>query len=322
MNKKFVNRTIGKPLLLSVIVAVIVIAGIVVGAIFGFNKAATVDDMKLLTVNMDSFVYETELEKVEEICEEAFEDVSYKYSQKGVMSGADQEISYAFDKEENLDTVKKALADELQKAFPDFEIRVTVTTETVEKSLPTSYIVRAAIAGAIFCVLAFAYTAIRHNLATGSAISLAMWLSGALTFAVFTLTRIPVTTAFTYVLFFNLIVTAIAASFTFRKVDETLKTEAGKAMSVDELTQSSVATKEILIFVVATAIALVLVGAIATHTMRMFAISSLVALVVSTFSAWLFAPAVFAPLKKVSDKNAAKRARYDYKKDKKTSEEA
>ena len=86
---------------------------------------------------------------------------------------------------------------------------------------------------------------------------------------------------------------------------------------MEDRTQKSVATKEILVFTVASVIALVLLGAIATNAMRMVALWSLIALVVSVFSAWIFAPSVFVPLKKISDKKVANRARYDYKKEKK-----
>ncbi len=316
MNKKLTNRVIGKPFLLTLLLSLLVVAGIVVSAVFGLNKAATADDRQMLTVSMDSFVYETQLEKVEEIVDKHFDN--YDYSQQGAMSGASQEISYSFDPDEIFDdTALNALRAELEKAFPDFEIRVSVSSERVVNAFPMSYLVRALIAGAVFCVLAFAYTSARHGLATGSAVSLGMWSAGALTFAVFALTRIPVTTSFTYVLFFALIVSAIASSFTFRKIGESYKSEADKELTVEDRTQKSVATKEILVFTVASAIALVLLGAIATNAMRMVALWSLIALVVSVFSAWIFAPSVFVPLKKLSDKKAANRARYDYKKEKK-----
>jgi len=315
MNKKLTNRLIGKPFLLTLIVSLLVVAGIVVSAIFGLNKAATADDRKLLTVSMDSFVYETQLE-VDEICEKYFDN--YDYKQKGAMSGASQELSYSFSPDEILDDATlNALEKELSEAFPNFEIRVSVSSERVVKAFPMVYLVRALIAGAVFCVLAFAYTSARHNLATGSAVSLSMWTAGALTFSVFALTRIPLTTSFTYVLFFALIATAIVSSFTFRKIGESYKTEADKDLTVEERTQNSVATKEILTFTVVVAIALVLLGAIATHAMRMVAIWSLIALILSVFSGWIFAPSVFVPLKKLADKKAANRARYDYKKQKK-----
>ncbi len=323
MNKKFTNRVIGKPVLLALLSLIVIVAGIVVAAVCGFNKAATTDDAKFLSVNLENIVYERDLDKVEELCEKVFEKtgVDYNYVQYGEMQGGNQELAYVFDKDVKLDKAVATIKASLDAAYPDNFSYVTLHTEEVQASLPTDYIVWGAVASAIAAVLAFIYVSARHNLAAGLALCVAMLFGFGLTFAAFALTRIAVTTAFTYLMPFAMLATAIMAMCTFSKINELRKTEKGKELSAKELTEESVATKEILTFATIVAVALVLVGAIATYTMRMNAISALIALLFSTFAGWLVAPAVYMPLKAAADKRAANRARYDYKKDKKSKEE-
>jgi preprotein translocase subunit SecF len=51
---------------------------------------------------------------------------------------------------------------------------------------------------------------------------------------------------------------------------------------------------------------------------RLFAINSIVALVCATFTGLIIAPSLYIPFKKKADKKQAERARYDYKKEKKS----
>lgn len=319
MNKKFTNKVIGKPLLLALLSLILIVAGIVVSACCGFNKAATTDDAKVLSVNVENIIYEQNRDKVEELCEKVFEklDVDYNYVQYGEMQGGNQEIVYVFDKDVKLDNAVTAIQASLKVAYPDNFSYAMVHTEEVQASLPTNYIVWSAVASAIAAVLAFIYVSARHSLASGLSMFVAMVFGFGLTFAAFALTRIPVTTSFTYLMPFATFVTAIMAMCTFSKIKELAKTEKGKELSAKELTEESVATKEILTFAIIVAVALVLVGAIATYTMRMNAITAIIALLFSTFAGWLVAPALYVPLKAKADKRAANRARYDYKKDKK-----
>ena len=286
MNKKFTNRVIGKPVLLALLSLIVIVAGIVVAAVCGFNRAATTDDAKVLSVNLENIIYEQKLEDVEELCEKTFEkaDVDYNYAQYGEMQGGNQELVYVFDKDVDLSAVETVIETALKAAYPDNFSYVTTHVETVEVSLPTNYIVWSAVASAIAAVLAFIYVSIRHSLAAGLSLCAAMLFGFGLTFSVFALTRIPVTASFTYLMPFAMLVTAIMAMCTFSKIKDLAKSEKGKELSAKELTEESVATKEILTFAIVVAVALVLVGAIATYTLRINAITALIALVFSTFA--------------------------------------
>ena len=62
----------------SIIIAVVLIAAVALGIVFGgFNGATSMDDAKTLTVTMNKLVYNTQLEKVEEICENEFGSLKY-----------------------------------------------------------------------------------------------------------------------------------------------------------------------------------------------------------------------------------------------------
>ena len=135
-----------------------------------------------------------------------------------------------------------------------------------------------------------------------------------LTLAVVALVRIPVTTSVAYIGAFALLFTALTSMLTFNKMRENFKTDEYKAMSAEEAVSSSVQTKSVLFFALLSIIALVLVGAIAVTSVRWFAVAALVAVVMGTFSSLIFMPAIYLPMKKISDKRAAERARYDYKK--------
>ena len=324
MNKTKLQKLIAKPLVLAIISAVIVIAGLLVAAFAGFNLPATADVSKALTVEMDSFIYKPKIEDVENACEKAFSEkgVSYNYERKGESSGYKMEIVYFCDVDATLTEVATAIEASLATIEgADFSVRVATVSPT--DGISGKALFRMTIAGAVFAVLACAYVALRHKLAAGLTLFASMAFGAGLTCALLALTRIPVgTSTIAYAAFFAMLVTAVASTFTVLKASKTAKTEEGKTLPADELVASSLATKTILIFVASLAVALILVGAIATANVRWIAIASLVALVCAGVSALLLTPAFYIPLKKQADKKAAERARYDYKKTKKDVEES
>ena len=160
----------------------------------------------------------------------------------------------------------------------------------------------------------FVYVSVRYKLNMGIAGAVSSLVGTLLTLAVVALVRIPVTTSVAYVGAFALLFTALTSMLTFNKMRENFKTEEYKAMSAEEAVSSSVQTKSVLFFALLSIIALVLVGAIAVTSVRWFAVAALVAVVMGTFSSLIFMPAMYLPMKKISDKRAAERARYDYKK--------
>lgn len=324
MNKieKIVKSTIGKINILSIVSAVIVIAGIVMLAIFGYNAQATNDDANTLTVKVNQYAYSQHLDEIEEICENTFGDLRYEYTLKGEMSGDESEIVYVFEKDvdlketsENLTAAfAQATANGSESVLAGSSIGVTTNSEFVPDRLPFNSLLRTVLAGVGFGVLACLYVAIRQKFTNGLTLLASMSVSAALTCAIVLIVRIPVSASLVYVLFFNLLFTAIATTFTLNKVNKAQKEK--EDIEAEELISSNVAVCETLGFAAATAVALILFGAIATNLVRTFAAIALISVVVGLFAALFFAPAFYLPVKRFADKKAAQRARYDYKKTK------
>ncbi len=324
MNKleKFVKSTLGKINILSIVCAAIVVIGIVVLAVFGYSTDTTNDDVNTLTVKVNQYAYSQNLDEIEEICEELFADlaIDYEYVLNGEMSGDESEIVYVFktnvslkEASEKLTTAfNAATANDSGNALAGAIIDVTTNREVVPDKLPFNSLLRTVIAGVAFGVLACLYVTVRQKFTNGLTLIASMTVSAALTCALVLITRLPITASLVYVLFFNLLFTAIATMFTLNKVNAAQK-ENGE-IEAEELISSNLAVRSVLTFACTVAVALVLVGAIATNLVRMFAIISLMSLVVGVFSSLFFAPAFYLPVKRYADKKAAQRARYDYKK--------
>ena len=291
---------------LSVIMAIVLALSIAITAIFGVNYAATVNDQNTLTVTINSFFYNNRLDDVKDVCEKEFEKLSVAYTYNGEMNGDECELVYVFDKTAKLDDVKTAL----KKAFAektkdggewDAFIEVTTASETLQTNIPAGYIVRAAIAVAVFALLAFIYVALRYRLYMGVTVAIAIVLSAVMTSAVVLLARIPVTSSILYVAVISSVLAAIFTVFTLNKIRSNKE-----EISAEEKVYASIATKEILAITAALGVALVLVGAIATWSVRWFAICALVSLLVSALIGLVFVPAVYLPMKKVEDKAAGR----------------
>lgn len=322
MNKieKIIKSTVGKINILSIVCAAIVLVGVVVMAVFGFNTDAVSNDVNTLTVKVNQYAYTEYADKIEEICNGVFDelDLSYEYDMKGEMSGDESEIVYVFDKDVEL----KAATEKLTAAFntataeggvlAGANVGVSQNTEIALDRLPQKALIRTIIAGVGFGVLACLYVTIRQKFTNGLTLVASMLVGAALTSSLIIITRLPLTSSLVYVLFFNLLFTAIATTLTLNKVNAAQKDNAD--LEAEELITSNIAINQTLLFGAAMAISLLLIGAIATSAVRNFALISLIALVSGLFSALFFAPAFYLPVKRYVDKKAAQRSRYDYKK--------
>lgn len=295
--------------LLSVIMAIVLAASIVITAIFGVNYAATVSDQKTLTITINRYFYDNNLEDVKDVCEndKEFKKLSVKYIYNGEMSGDECELVYVFDASAKLDAVKASLGAKFADMTKDDGewdgafIDVSTASETLQTNVPTSQVVRAAIAVAVFAILAFIYVALRYRLYMGVTVAIAIVLAATLTAAVILLARIPVTSSVLYVGVISSVLAAIFTVLTMNKIRSNTE-----EISAEEKVYASVATKEIAAITAALGASLVLVGAIATAAVRWFAVSALVALLVSALIGLVFVPAAYLPMKKAEDKEAAR----------------
>ena len=292
---------------LSVIMAIVLALSIVITAIFGVNYAATVKDQNTLTVTVNSFFYNNRIDDVKAECEKEFKQLAVSYTYNGEMNGDECELVYVFDKATNLDAVKTALKTTFASKTQDGGewdgafIDVSTGKEVVQTNIPVGYTVRAAIAVAVFAVLAFVYVAIRYRLYMGVTVAIAIVLSAVMTAAIVLLTRIPVTSSILYVVVISSVLAAIFTVLTMNKIRSNTD-----ELSAEEKVYSSIATKEIAAITAALGAALVLVGAIATWSVRWFAICALVSLLVAALIGLVFVPAVYLPMKKAEDKAAGR----------------
>lgn len=308
-------KTVKKATLMSVLTAVVLVLGLVIALIFGGNHDVTSGSNQALKVTIDNYAFVNMIDEVEDICEDTFDGLKVKYSRAGEMSGSDSEIVYVFKADADLTSVKKALEtkfDEATKAGAALEGTFPIVSVVSEESygvLPASYIGKAAIACAVFAVLAFVYVSLRYRLAMGVVAAICAIVGGALTAALAVLVRIPLTTSAIYVVAVAALLSVVNTMFTFNKMRANMKSESA-AKSNEELVAQSVATKEIATLNGAIGVALVLVGAIASQPVRWFALLALIGVGVAFLVGWLYAPAIYLPVKKQADKNAAKKADY------------
>lgn len=321
--ENFVKACIGKFKLLSILTAVIVAAGVVCLAVFGYSTNTTNDDVTALTVRVNQYAYSQHLDTLEGVADGFFGEkgVDYEYAMKGEMLGDESEIVYVFDK--NV-TFTQAQISELQAKFDALtatdndsplagsSVKVSVNSEKALDRLPGEGLLRTVIAAVGFAVLACLYLAVRHHYASGVTLFVSLGVGAALTSALVLITRMPITGNLLYALFFNLLFTAVCVMFTLNNVRKTAKED--KKIDAESLINSSVAVGQVTGFAVAAVVALVLLGAVATSAVRWFAAIALLSVVAGVFASLLFAPAFYLVVKKFADAKDAQRARYDYKK--------
>lgn len=213
------SNTSKKATLFTVILTVILAAAIVIGAIFGFNPGKTVSNDKTITVSVNKFAYDTQLDVVVEECEDVFGSEKVSYEIKGEMSGDASEIVFVFDKDVNVkDLAQKLNAkfDELTKEGGALEysaIKAMANSNVTTGFVAKNYILRAAIAVVVFSVLAFIYVTIRQKWSNGIAAALAILFAATTTAAIVLFARIPVTASTMYAVCASSLFAAIAYVF-------------------------------------------------------------------------------------------------------------
>lgn len=318
-------KTIGKLKLWTLLGVVLIVAGIVIAAVFGFNADTTASDYKTLSVKLDSYETGARVERIDEICTGEIDKagLTVLYSQKNEFSNSSCEMLYVFSEDvttEKLDALKNAVSAVLETesepgVLYNTFVYATAGDEVVSSVLPEGYLWRAALAAAVALVLEFVYVSVRYKLNMGVTATVSSLMAVLLTVALTALVRIPVTTSVAYAAAFAMLYSMATGLVIFSRMRSAFKSDEYKEKSAEEAIASSVPAKGILFFAAACAVALVLVGAIATAAVRWFAVTAFLGLLAATFSSLLFLPAMYLPLKKSADKKAALRARYDYKKE-------
>ncbi len=282
--------------LVSIIIAAVLAVAIAVGVICGtsglgvFHKDVLLKDANTVTVSVNQYVYGTALEEVESECESVLSKHGIVYEMKGEMSGDVSEIVYVFNSDvkeltkavEELQTKLDALAE-----AKNAEISVTVNSEKAVGVLAAGYIWRGIVAAAVLVVLVFGYVAIRYGLTMGITAGTSTLVGTLLTTALIIITRLPVTASVIYVIAVGALLSAVMSVIALNKIREE--------------NEVVVATNEIGTLSVLMAAAIVVIGAVATSGVRMFALLALVALVAAVFVGLVLVPAMYTPFKVAAD---------------------
>lgn len=310
---KILAKTVKKGMLWTVIATVIVVASVVLGAIFGFN--GFVADNKSITVSIGGGVaYETRLDDLQAECEKSFGDLKAKYVVKGESSGGSQELVFVFNKKADVNEVITALETKfdvedlktVNTKWDGAEVTVSDTSEKVVSAMPRLYILRTAIACVVLAGLVFGYATLRYKWEIGAITGIATAVSMALTMAVVLLTRVLVTPAFGYVVALSGLLTAVLVLMSAHNLKSALKEENEESKSAEDLVVSTIAVKETLIACAGLGIAVLLVGILGQTAIAWFAVSALIGIAVSMLVVLVFAPSIYLPLKVWSDARPVK----------------
>ena len=309
---KILTNTVKKTAGWIVVFTYILVAAVAFGIIFGakgygvFNKSAVLDDVNTLTVSMNQHAYLTELDTVEDACEEVFADLDISYQMKGEMTGDESELVYVFDESVSLRKVEaqlEAKIAELQKDALDGTF-ITVATNKLETAefLAKDYALRGVIAGLVMIVLVYIYAAIRFGIGKGVLAALGTLCSIGLTAAVMVFTRIPVTASVSYVFATAGLLGAVASIITLNKIKAAEKAEGASEMSAEQVIVAASAKKEVMPITLVSCAALVVLALVATTNVKWFALAAIVGVIAAAIAGLKFVPALYVPMKEAADK--------------------
>ena len=322
------------PLFLAVS-AVILIAGIVLFALFGFNYDAQAG--KSFEVTYDAVVTIADGgERVEEACEDTFSSLGISYLKKTEAAPAidnntlaetgDHTVTYLFGEDVSSETLagaKQSVAETLAGAYEGADVYIAVRTVDA----PGTFIEpvwRGAVALAVAAVVVLVYIGFRFGwgrMLTGLVLTVHDVL---LTLALLAVTRIPVAAAS------PLLFAAAAAVISLllwmvqcMKMRETFKDPAFRTMDAEEAVGEccKVSSKTVLYAAAALAVVFIVLGAVAAAGTRAFFLPLLLPLAVSVYSSLVPGPMLYLPMKKLDDRSNAKKGRYVGKKKAEKAEE-
>lgn len=319
---KFVQKTSGKCKLFALITALLLVAGLVMGIVFGFNQPATVSDAKTLTVQMNSYAGDTvTLEKLENVADKAIADaglVAEYHADGELASGNIYEIVYTFAKD--TDSAKLAAAKDAIMAargegdFKGAFIQAMVNDGDAVSALSEGFVWRGILAAFVVLVFVFVYTALRHKLVAATLVTGTAFLVLLLTTAIAALCRIPVTATFAYAAMFATLFGAAVSIVFVGTVLKAKKADENAKKDFETVLFEEAPVKSVTVLTAAMAVAFLLIGLISTTAVQWFAVTALIAMAASAFVTLCLLPGFFLPIQKKTEEAAARKARYDYKK--------
>ena len=307
--------------------AVVIIAGIILWALLGFNYAAEKPTQKTFEVSYDVVVElgkegETDPAKLDELCMKAFADAkispetSYTDDSRYTVGYMLRYTFSADTSDEALAAAKTAVEKAIGTTFPA-HADLAVSYHTLENQPLTTADWRGAVALAVGAVVAFIYVCVRFGPAAAITGCVNCVHDTLFALSVLAIARIPVSAAS------PLVIAGIAAfaSILFWLVFcATLRGEgknpANAAVSAfDAVTGAHrSAVKPISIIAGGAALVLLLVGLVAAPGVRLFTLPALLSVAAAAYSSLLLGPALHVHVKRPFDKLFSKQKRYVGKK--------
>ncbi len=299
----------------AIISSVIILLGIVLVAVLGFNTAADGSNGYRFEVRYDSIVTVKEggEESLQTICEQAFTAQGLNGWTKqvyDVTGGGVLEYSFAENaSKDHLAAAKAAVKSATDTQFADSDVFVNVHSVARQDFIEPVW--RGAVAIAVGVIVALIYIAFRFGIASALSGLISAAHDVLLTLALVIVCRIPV-----YV-YTPLIMAGISALLSLalhivRSNEVRAISKSAKGLAADEVLCGSVSASFACTVIVlgATAVGFLLLGGLATAGVAAFFLPALITVVVGTYSSLVFSPAVHAQLKAKFDRFSAKKKRY------------
>ena len=315
--------------------AVILIAGIVLFALFGLHFETQAG--KSFEVTYDAVVtIAGGEERVEEICEDTFESLGIGYEKKSeaapaidsssLSSTGDVTVRYLFAEDTSADALRSAqdaVESVIAGEFAGADVYIVVRTQGAALFFGEPAW-RGAVALAVAAVVVLVYIGFRFGWGralTGLCLTAHDVL---LTLALLAITRIPVAAA-TPLLFAAAaaVISLLLWMVQCMKMRETFKDPAFRTMDAEEAVNEcgKTSNKTVLFVAAALAVVFIVAGAVAAAGTRAFFLPLLLPLAVSVYSSLVLGPTLYLPLKRLDDRNNAKKGRYVGKKKAEKAEE-
>ena len=298
-------------LIVSAVLSAILVAGIILCAVLGFNSS--IKDTKNITVSVDNYYYAVDGDKIKGAASEVFGAAGVKADDVNVADKGELgvEIVYVFDKDTNEDILVKA-ADDLTKKllaeYPDATPSAEYQDVNVIATMAKNYVVRGLIALAIFAVASIIYVWIRYQLFAALYMLGGNLLSLGLTTAIIALTRVPVMPSVAAALAASVLFSAVATLMFFNRLRAAQKEDNAADKSAEEVVSSSIAWKETTVFAGLMTAALLVMICVGRAAIVWFSLSAMIGVHVAAFISLVYVPVMFVPAKKLADKIAAEKA--------------
>ena len=244
---KFTNKIAGKFKIFLPVALLILVAGIVLAAIFGMNTAPEYGSEKTLKIHVNSYYSEERVNAVETACAKVFSDKSVDESYKRVERSAsanDYTIVYSFKgdfSDEKLNELRTEVAAKLTgengalNGIDEDLVSVSASSSVPHTARSAHFILRAAIAGGVLLVAVFVYTAIRHKLAGGVIAAAITLVTLALTTALTVIVRVPVSSTCANALFVSTVLGAVYGVAVAGKMRKAETNEENEGLSAKEI---------------------------------------------------------------------------------------